>query len=212
MPATSANVIRLLAGLGPPRAAAAEVAERAHPAAAGAPGEVDEQANQQDHRAEAKDQAREEAAALVDRLGLDGDVLVLEQLGQLVAVGEHGDLGLERLGRLVILVLEVLLEHPVDGRAGRRDAVDVAVTDLLEEGRAVRHPDRLDLAGGEQRDEDVVGREQRDDDEEDPHAGRPEAGALALAVVLLGERRAGLAFAGLRIVRHGQYVAASPFR
>ena len=62
----------LLAALDAARPRAAEVAQRAHrPAAARAAGEEDEQGDQQDHRAEAEDQAREDAAALVDRLRLD---------------------------------------------------------------------------------------------------------------------------------------------
>ena len=87
MPATSANVTFW----SPPSTRRARdcgrSCQRAHrPAgAAGAAGEEHEEADQQDHRAEAEDQAGEDAAALVDRLRLDQDALVLEQLRELVA-------------------------------------------------------------------------------------------------------------------------------
>ena len=148
MPATSANVICCSPPSTRRALRAAEGAERAHRAAAGAaPEQEDEQRDQQDHRAEAEQQAGEEAAALVDGLGLDDDVLLLEQLRQLLLVGERRDLGLEDLRGLVVLELEVLLEAAVDGLAGGRDPLDVAVADLLEEDGVVRDRDRLDAAG-----------------------------------------------------------------
>ena len=181
----------LLPALGASCAGAAERAERAHrAAAAGAAGEVDEQADQEEDGAEAEDQAREEPAALVDRLRLDHDLVVLEQLRQLVAVGEDGDLGLERLVGLGVAVLELLLELPVDRRALGRDAVDVVRADLVEERRVVRDPDRLGLARREQRDEEVVGGEQSPDDQQDPHPRRAERAASACR-----RRRAGAACA-----------------
>ena len=58
-----------VAGFDPSCAAAAEVAERAHLAAGDAAAGPDEEADEQDHGAEAEDQADQEAVALVDRLG-----------------------------------------------------------------------------------------------------------------------------------------------
>ena len=131
---------------------------------------------------------------------------VLERLGELLGVGEDGDLGRERLVGLRVAVLELLLEPAVDGGALGGDALDVARADLLEERREVRDADRLGLARSEHGDEQVVGGEQRRDDQQDPHPRRPER-RLLLVAVLARERGPRLAFGGLRCLRHRRCVA-----
>ena len=156
----------LLPALDAPRARAAEVAQRAHRPARrrrGGPGTRTARSSRITGP-EAEDQAGEEAAALVDRLGLDDHALVLEQLVEVVAgEGERRDLRVEVLRGLRVLVRELLLEDPVDGLPLRRDALDVARPHLLEERRAVGDPHRLGAAGREDRDEEVVRRQQAED-------------------------------------------------
>src|SRR5436309_5750349 len=65
--------------------------------------------------------------------------LLCRSFRERVVVGERGNLGLEAIGRLRVPVLLLLLERALDGRALRRDLLHVAVSDLLEEERAVRH-------------------------------------------------------------------------
>ena len=83
------------AGLHAPGAGAPERAERVHLPAARAAREVHEQADEQDHRAEAEDDVHQHAAAGVDRLRGDDHALVLQELRQLLRVGEGRDLGVE---------------------------------------------------------------------------------------------------------------------
>src|SRR5215208_6324994 len=73
-----AEVDPLLAALDAARFRAAERADRSPPSPR-APGEVDEQADQQEHGPEPEDQAGDEAAVLVDRLGRDDDLLLFQQ-------------------------------------------------------------------------------------------------------------------------------------
>ena len=81
-------------------------------------------------------------APRVERLGVDDDVLLLEQPRQRIVVGERGDLRLEARRRLRVLVRQLLRERALDGGALRRDLLDVPARHLLEEERAVRdaHP------------------------------------------------------------------------
>ena len=114
-----------LGALDPARARAPERAERVHLPARRAARDPHEQRDQQDHRAEAEDQVEQEPAPFVDRLGLDRDVVVLQQARQRVVVGERRDLRLEVLRRLGVLlvrrVLDLLLELAADRLAGGRD-------------------------------------------------------------------------------------------
>ena len=183
----------LLAALDAARLRARERAQRAHPGpAAGAAGEEHEQADQQDHRAEAEQEVDQQAAR-VDRLGLDDDAVLLQQLGELVGVGEGRDLGLEVLGRLLLPGRVVLLlELALDGLALGGDALDVAVLDLLAEGRVVGDVDRGLLARAEQRDADVVERQQDDHDHDEArarHLHAAEPAPLAALWRLLGVAR-----------------------
>ena len=68
-----------LGALDPARARAPERAERVHLPAGRAARDPHEQCDEQDHRAEPEDQVEQEPAPLVDRLGLDRDVVVLQQ-------------------------------------------------------------------------------------------------------------------------------------
>ena len=97
-----------------------------------------EQRDEQDHRAEAEDQVQQEPAALVDRLGLDRDVVVLSRLDSASLVGERRDLGLEVLRRVLLAVgrvLDRLLELAADRLALGRDLGHVLLLDLVEERR-----------------------------------------------------------------------------
>ena len=80
---------------------------------------------------------------------------------------------LRRLGVLVARrVLDRLVEHALDGLALRRDALDVPVLDLLDEGRVVGDRHRRLLAVGEHRDERVVEDQQEADDDQEAHVAR----------------------------------------
>src|SRR5918992_794985 len=158
----------LLLGLHELGARAAELTEHTAGAAAGrtrrAPQEEDEQRHQQERRAEREEDRLEQRAA-VRRLGVDRHVLVLEQLGELLVVGERRDLGLELLG-LVVLVADLVPELALDGVAARGDLLDVPLAHLRQEGRVVRDPDAL-LAGREDRDDQPVQEEQDGEDRQE---------------------------------------------
>jgi hypothetical protein len=145
------------------RAAAAELADA--PAAGCSTEEPDEQPDEQDRRAEAE-QDRLEQRALAGRLGADDHVVLLEQLGELLVVREGGELGLELLGRLV-LVGEVLLELALHGVPAGRDLLDVPRPHLVEEGRVVRDLDAL-LRRRHDGDDHPVQDEQPDQDQYEP--------------------------------------------
>ena len=154
-------------------ARAAERPERAAGPAARRPArEEDEQRDDQQRRSEADEQRVEEPAALVDRLGLDGDVVVLQQRRELVGVGERRDLGLEAVGRdraavARRVVVDALDEAPGDLLALGGDLLDVVLGDLVEEERAVRDGDLRVVVGPQGgRQGGVDG--QRGDDEGDP--------------------------------------------
>ena len=70
----------LVAALDAARLRAPERAERAHLPAAGAAREPDEQADEQDHRAEAEDQVHQSAAPGVDRRGRRRDLVIREPI------------------------------------------------------------------------------------------------------------------------------------
>ena len=110
--------------------------------------EVDEQADDQQRRAEGDQQRRQERAALVDRPRVDLDLLVEQQLEQLVVLGERRADGLEaRLGPFFSNF--VCLELALDDVVARVDLLDVARRDLRAEER-VRDVDALVLAGRDQ--------------------------------------------------------------
>ena len=105
--------------------------------AGGAAREPDEQRDEQDHRAEAEDQVEQEAAALVDRLGLDRDVVVLRAASDSSSVFANvGICGLEVLGRLGVLVgrgLNSFLNSPLTASPVRGDLGHVVRLDLVDE-------------------------------------------------------------------------------
>jgi hypothetical protein len=189
-------------------------AEAAQPAGAtagrGAAEQPDEDADQQQRRAEAEDQRLPERRALVELLRVDGDVL-LEHQPQEPVVAERGPHGLEvvvaaGLAAVRGLVLGLLLELALDPVALGGDLLDVALLDLRAEER-VGHVHAL-LGAREQRAEGEV-RDQGDRDEgPDPARARDHGRLAALPVGLaldppgLGVRGVGLAFGGSRL-RHG---------
>ena len=195
MPATSSNVVRSVVcrvvALG---ARAAEAAQRRHPpAAACAPArEQHEQADEQDRRAEAEEERLPQRLALVDRLGVDHDVLLQQQVDQPI-VGERRPLGLEvGRGRAVDALGRrgLLLEVALDRVARRRDLGDVALADLGAE-EAVGHLEPL-RAGRRLARDDVVHRKQ--DEQDDPeavaagHRGHAATESLRWIPALLGAR------------------------
>ena len=107
----------------------------------------------------------------VERLGVDDHVVLLEQLRQLVGIGERGDLRSESSRRLRVLERRLFLERALDVRPLRRDLVDVARLHLLEEERAVRDPYPRLRPHYAAREEEVT-REQNDE-ENDPARARP---------------------------------------
>ena len=157
-------------GLVPARARAPERAEDVLHAAC-TPEQPEQQEDEQDRRPEAEQERLPPRCAGIERLGVDDDVVLLQQLRQLVGIGERGDLRSESSRRLRVLERRLFLERALDVRPFGRDLVDVAHSHLLQEERAVR--DALtglrphDAAG-----EEEVAREQNDE-EDDPARARP---------------------------------------
>ena len=164
----------------------------------GATEQPEEQADEQDRRAEAEEQRLPPGRPGVERLGVDRDVVLLQHLGELVGVRKGGDLGPEPRRRLRVLVRHRLLERALDVRSLGGDLRDVAGFHLLEEQRAVRdaHPGSwLHRPAAE---EEV--QRQQDDEEGDPAAARAVPRALGATRSRAGRgRRRRL----LRLVRVG---------
>src|SRR3954447_3243775 len=210
-----------LARRDPARGRAAEAAEdAARPAAHLATHEPDEQADEEDRRAEAEEQRGEEGPAAVGGLGVGDDATRFELLRQVGRVDERRDLGLEEVDVLRLAAGRrercVLLEVALDRLALRGDLRDVARLDLLEEERRVRDLRALLGPAGDERDDDVQ-REEREDhrDRAAPARehrrlrGRRRAAAVrggldAPALALVGLRWALRLGCGGRWVRHGQ--------
>jgi hypothetical protein len=178
----------------------ADAAEPAAHHARAAPHDPDPQAGQEEHGQEGQQQVEEHAAAGVDRLRLDLHAGRLELLGELVRVGEGGDLGAE-LGVGLVAAVGVpggLLEGALDGQAGGVDLLDVLGVHLLGE---LGVGDGLDLAAVEEgRDEEERGVHHEQCGREPPPVDfRPAAwgagqslgapGRLGLALVVTGPRR-----------------------
>ncbi len=122
------------------RARAAERAECALHASRASNHEVDE-ADEEERRAEADEQALPPWRAGVQRLRVDDDVLPLEQQREGVRVRERGDLRLEELRLLRACITLGDGERALHGRPLRGDGRHVAALHLLQEVRAVRHAD-----------------------------------------------------------------------
>ena len=172
------------------RPRAAELAEDVlHPA--GAARRIDDQPDQQDRRSEPDEQGLPPRRAGLERLGVDDDLLPLQELRERVRVGEGRDLGLEAVGRLRSVVALRSRERALHGRALRRDRRDVPVPHLLQEVRAVGDTDaRRRLRGA--RAQPVVEDEQPDDPDEPPADANPRPGR---------PRRLRLARSGVRVRR-----------
>jgi hypothetical protein len=175
----------LVAGVDATGTRARERAEPGQRPATRAARHPDEQADEQDDRAEAEQDGQQRATAVADRLGVDDHALGAQRLLELVAVDEVRDLRLEVLGRLrtLVRVADGGLELARDGLALRRDPLDVAVVDLVEEVRRVR-----DRGPGLRRRHDVeqqpVEAEQDDDDGEEARARpAPPGGLVGVGVV-----------------------------
>jgi hypothetical protein len=154
---------RLVATGARPSERAERVAYIARPAE-----QPEQQHDEEDRRAEAEQQRLPPRGARLERLRVDRDVVLLEQLGELVRVGERGNLRPEPRRRLRVLERHLLPERALDVRPLRRDLLDVALLHLIQEKRAVwdTHP-RLGLhrPGADEQ----VEREQHE--EEDDPAG-----------------------------------------
>src|SRR5581483_9675143 len=98
--------------------------------------EVDEP-DEEDRRPETDEEVLPPRRTGLERLRVDGDVLLLEERGEGVRVRERRDLGLEEPRRLCTGVALRNGERSLDRRPLRRDRRDVAVAHLLEEVRAV---------------------------------------------------------------------------
>src|SRR5262249_55290940 len=87
-------------------AASARGTEGAEPVlhAARAAEQPEEQEDEEDRRSEAEQQALPPGRARVERLRIDGDLVVLEELRERVRVGEGRDLRPEEVGRLRAVV------------------------------------------------------------------------------------------------------------
>ena len=177
---------------------------------AGPAEEPEEQEDEQDRRPESEQQRLPPGRARLERLGVDRDVVLLEQLGELVGVGERGNLRSEPRRRLRVLEGHVLLERPLDVRALGRDLLDVARPHLLQEERAVRDADPR-LGPHRPRGDEQVECEQHE--EEDDPAGRdPEPGTLGRRrrrSAGRGRRRLGCAAVGL--LGHGPRLLSAAF-
>jgi hypothetical protein len=167
MPATSSNVTRLASPGATRRAVERPKPPRTLPAH-----QPDEEPDEQDRRAEAEEQGRQERAAAVGRLGVDHDAAALELLGQVGRVDERGDLGLEEVDLLGLAPgrreARLLLEIALDRLPARGDLLHVAGLDLLQEEGRVRDLCALLGPAGDERGDEVE-REQADD-QRDPLA------------------------------------------
>src|SRR5205085_12278372 len=126
-------------GEGDPRlgrlvAARPRPAERAqHPLGVpGAAHEPEEEEEEEKRRPEAEEQVLPPWRAGVERLGVDDDAVLDEELRERVRVREGRDFGPEAAGLRRLAVARRLLEEPLDRRPLRRDRLDVALPDLLE--------------------------------------------------------------------------------
>ncbi len=167
----------LLASREPARGRAAEATENAarsrpHLAAR----EPDEEGDQQDRREEAEQERPQERAAGVRRLGVDDDVPLVEQLGDLSGIDERGDLGLEfrvhRYGFVIArrVVGRLVLQLSLDRVLLRADLLDVPGLDLVGEERLVGHPRAVLGAAGDDRDHDVHHQQPEQERDERPAA------------------------------------------
>src|SRR5262249_11286191 len=131
---------------------------------AGSAHEQHQQRDEEDRRAEPEQEGLPPGDTGVERLRVDDDALLLQQVRELVLVGEGGALRLELRRLPLVVVRRRLLERALDRRALRGDAVDVLAVDLVEEEGAVGDADArraLRRAGAE-----VVVDEQQDDEED----------------------------------------------
>src|SRR5581483_1772812 len=140
---------------------------------AGATHQPEEQADEEQRRPEAEQDALPPRRALRQRLRVDDHVLPLEELRERLRVGELRDLGLEATGRLRAGVALALLERALDRGPLRRDRAHVAVAHLLEEERAVRHADARRRLRRARAEPEVEGEQAEHGEEEGP--ARPEA-------------------------------------
>src|SRR5262249_55718715 len=131
----------------------------------------EEQEDEEDRRSEAEQQALPPGRARVERLRIDGDLVVLEELRERVRVGEGRDLRPEEVGRLRAVVALLLREVALDRRSLRGDRLHMSGLDLVEEERGVgdAHARRRP---GRPRDEEDVERK-RYEEEDDPAGARP---------------------------------------
>ena len=146
-------------------ARAAELAEHVLDVS-GAADQREEQQQEQERRPEAEQEALPPGRALVQRLRVDDDALLLEQRRERVVVRERRHLGLELRRRLGALVALLFGERPLDRRALRGDLLHVPGVHLLEEERAVRDADARRRLGGPGAEVDVEG--QQREAEQDP--------------------------------------------
>ncbi len=134
--------------------------------AAGPAEQPEQEEDEENRRPEAEQQRLPPRRAPFERLGVDGDVVLLEELGQLVGVCEGGNLRPESRRRLRLFERHPLLEGALDVRPLGRDLLDVGRLHLLQEERAVRDSYPRGGLHRPARDEQVE-REQRDE-EDDP--------------------------------------------
>src|SRR5205814_1525894 len=98
----------------------------------------DEEPNEQDRREEAEQQCAPQRPARVRSLGVDHDLLAVEQRCELGRIDEGGDLCLElrhlhRLGVAWRVVARFPLQLALDRVLLRADLADVAGLDLVDE-------------------------------------------------------------------------------
>ncbi len=188
MPATSANVTRIVSGS---TRRAFELPNAPRPpippaALARAACEQHEQADDQQRRAEPEQQLGDQRLAGGRRLRVDLHALFLKHRRELAAVPERRDLRGEqlRLARLRVVRRVALLgpEVAFDRVALRGDRAHLPRLDLRQEVRAEgdRHP-RFAARGRVQQYRDPV---DRDDDQHEPQEPRPAVGRAACGLVL----------------------------
>ena len=156
------------------------------PAFGGAAVDQDEQADDQQRRAEAEQDLGQQRLARARRFGVDPHALFLQQRRQLAAVPEARHLGGEQLrGRRLLVarrVAQLGLELALDRVALGGDRADRAALDLFQEVRAERHRHPLFAGGGlEEQHRQPVERDQRQHEvPEAAHSVRRRAGRSVL--------------------------------